>query len=289
VKSPKWTRLWRLHAALFGLTFATGAHAIQVEPPTDNSPATLCGIVETSAKQERLPIDFLTRLIWRESAFRTHAISPAGAIGVAQFMPGTASDRGLADPSDPATAIPASAKFLGELEGKFGNLGLAAAAYDAGSTVLANWLAGKGPMRAETQDYVLAITGHNAEEWRAAALPPSASSTPSETCLALIAKLQVASRPAEAMPIVSGLLAPWGVQISASFSKASALRTFASARHDYATVIGGISSFVLGSVLPSHGARPFYRVRLPAHTGSRSQKMCDRLRAAGGSCAVLRS
>jgi soluble lytic murein transglycosylase-like protein len=112
--------------------------------------------VETSAKQEGLPIDFLTRLIWRESAFRTHAISAAGAIGVAQFMPGTASDRGLADPFDPATAIPASAKLLAELEGKFGNLGFAAAAYDAGPTALSSWLAGKGAMRAETQDYVLA-------------------------------------------------------------------------------------------------------------------------------------
>ena len=53
-------------------------------------------------------------------------------MGVAQFMSGTASERGLADPFDPATAIPASAKLLAELARRFGNLGLSAAAYNAG-------------------------------------------------------------------------------------------------------------------------------------------------------------
>ena len=101
-------------------------------PETDNALATLCGIVESSAKAEGLPVGFFTRLIWRESAFRPNAVSPAGAQGVAQFMPGTASERGLADPFDPASAIPASAKLLAELELRFGNLGLAAAAYNAG-------------------------------------------------------------------------------------------------------------------------------------------------------------
>ena len=81
-------------------------------PATDNALATLCGIVESSAKAEGLPVGFFTKLIWRESSFRPTAISPAGAQGVAQFMPRTASERGLADPFDPASAIPASARFL---------------------------------------------------------------------------------------------------------------------------------------------------------------------------------
>ena len=80
-------------------------------PETDNAVATLCGIVETSAKVEGLPVGFFIKLIWRESAFRPNAISPAGAQGVAQFMPGTAAARGLADPFDPASAIPASANI----------------------------------------------------------------------------------------------------------------------------------------------------------------------------------
>ena len=160
-------------AALALLLGARGAYA-DAGPETDNALATLCGIVEASAKTEGLPVAFFTKLIWRESSFRPTAVSPAGAQGVAQFMPGTASERGLVDPFDPASAIPASAKFLGELKRRFGNLGLAAAAYNAGQTAVGNWLAGKGSLPFETQDYVLAITGRDAEDWRSEKPPVSA-------------------------------------------------------------------------------------------------------------------
>ncbi|MGH6797299.1 MAG: lytic transglycosylase domain-containing protein [Roseiarcus sp.] len=256
-------------------------------PETDNALATLCGIVEASAKAEGLPGDFFTKLIWRESSFRPTAVSPAGAQGMAQFMPQTASERGLVDPFDPASAIPASAKFLGELKRRFGNLGLAAAAYNAGETALAGWLADKGPLPFETQDYVLAITGHDVDEWRSEKPPADAAPDPGPSCLSLIATLRVTAPAASA--IVSGWFAPWGVQIAASFSKGSALRAFARARHDYASVIGDMSPFVLGSVLRSRGWRPFYRVRLPAQTGGEAKRLCDRIRAVGGACAVLRS
>ena len=160
--------------ALAALVFCLSgpAHA-DAGAEIDNALATLCGIVEASAKAEGLPADFFTKLIWRESSFRPNAVSPAGAQGVAQFMPGTASERGLIDPFDPASAIPASAKFLGELKRRFGNLGLAAAAYNAGETAVANWLANKGSLPFETQDYVLAVTGRDAEEWRSDK-PPTA-------------------------------------------------------------------------------------------------------------------
>jgi Transglycosylase SLT domain/SPOR domain len=260
----------------------------ETAPATDNALATLCGIVETSAREEGLPVNFFTRLIWRESSFRPGAVSPAGAQGVAQFMPGTANDRGLADPFDPATAIPASAKLIAELAQRFGNLGLAAAAYNAGPHALANWLAGEGDLPAETQDYVLAITGHDVGEWRGADPPSAAAPDPDQPCLASIAKLRVARGP-DASLAVSGLFAPWGVQISASFDKGAALRAFARAQHEYSSVIGGITPFVLGAVLRSRGWRPFYRVRLPAQTGAEAKKLCDRLQAAGGACAVLRS
>ena len=336
-------------AALALLLGARGAYA-DAGPETDNALATLCGIVESSAKTEGLPVAFFTKLIWRESAFRPTAVSPAGAQGVAQFMPGTASERGLVDPFDPASAIPASAKFLGELKRRFGNLGLAAAAYNAGQTAVGNWLAGKGSLPFETQDYVLAITGRDAEDWRsdkpavsspagaaspataspsmaprarlrrpdaatrcrcaclgaarvdftarrapcrrgaprrplaAPAAPAVADTDPS--CLSLIASLRTTTA---ASPVVSGWFAPWGVQIAASFSKGSALRAFARSRHDYASVIGDMQPFVLGSVLRSRGWRPFYRVRLPAQTGGEARRLCNRIRAVGGACAVLRS
>ena len=284
---PARTRVGAL-AAAFLLTQAAPALADGSAPATDNALATLCGIVETAAKDEGLPVNFFTRLIWRESAFQPDAVSPAGARGVAQFMPGTASERGLADPFDPATAIPASAQLIADLDRRFGNLGLAAAAYNAGANAVAGWLAGDGFLPIETQDYVFAITGHDVEEWRSPKPPSPAAPDPDRPCLASIETLRVARGPAGS-PVVSGLFAPWGVQISASFSKDSALRAFARAQHEYYGVIGDITPFVLGSVLRSRGFRPFYRVRLPAQTGAEAKKLCDRLQAAGGACAVLRS
>jgi len=274
-------------AALIVLTVSHTAVG-DAAPASDNAIVTLCGIVEAAAKAEGLPIGYFTRLIWRESAFQPNAISPVGAQGVAQFMPRTASERGLSDPFDPASAIPASAKFLAELAQRFGNLGLAAAAYNAGPNAVSDWLAGTGYMPIETQDYVLAITGHDIEEWRGEKPPASASPDPAELCLASIGKLRVERGP-QGSPVISGLFAPWGVQISASFSKDSALRAFERARHDYAGVIGGMTPFVLGSVLRSRGWRPFYRVRLPAQTGGEAKRLCDRIQAVGGACAVLRS
>jgi hypothetical protein len=255
-------------------------------PETDNAVATLCGIVDAAAKAEGLPADFFTKLIWRESSFRPNAVSPAGAQGVAQFMPGTASERGLIDPFDPASAIPASARFLNELKLRFGNLGLAAAAYNAGPTAVAHWLADKGSLPYETEDYLLAVTGHAADEWRSDKPPAEPAPDKSLSCLSLVATLRVT---APSSGVVSGWFAPWGVQIAASFSKGSALRAFARARHQYASVIGDMAPFVLGSVLRSRGWRPFYRVRLPAQTGGEARKLCDRIQAVGGACAVLRS
>jgi len=75
-----------------------------------------------------LPPEFLTRLIWQESRFDTHAISRAGAQGIAQFMLNTTQWVGLSDPFDAADAINKSAALLRDLRQQFGNLGLAAAA-----------------------------------------------------------------------------------------------------------------------------------------------------------------
>jgi hypothetical protein len=256
-------------------------------PESDNALATLCGIVESSAMAEGLPVGFFTRLIWRESAFKPTAVSPAGAQGVAQFMPRTASERGLADPFDPAAAIPESAKLIAELELRFGNLGLAAAAYNAGPTAVNNWLGDKGALPFETQDYVLAITGHSVEDWRGPTPPSSASPEPAAPCLSLVANLR--SGPPAASPVVSGLFAPWGVQVAGSFSKGAALAAFARDQARYASVIGGMDPFILGSALRNRGYRPFYRVRLPAQSRGEAQKICARLEAVGGACVVLRS
>src|SRR5437868_12062663 len=139
----------------------------------------LCRMIEGAAARHRLPVDFFTRLIWQESSFRTHVTSGAGAQGVAQFMPGTAAERRLGDPYDPEQAIPKSAELLADLRSRFGNLGLAAAAYNGGPARVEAWLAGRGGLPAETREYVSAITGRSAEDWaalaRGTALPDAAA------------------------------------------------------------------------------------------------------------------
>jgi hypothetical protein len=128
----------------------------------------LCDTLASSAQQSGLPVSFFANLIWQESRFVFHAVSPAGAQGIAQFMPSTAAAVGLTNPFDPLKALPASAHLLGGLFQRFGNLGLAAAAYNAGEARVNNWLSNKAGLPQETRNYVLAITGLPVEHWKAA-------------------------------------------------------------------------------------------------------------------------
>src|SRR6202008_4279844 len=106
-----------------------------------------CFLLEPAPLATDLPVEFFARVIWQESSFRPDAVGPVTrsgerAQGIAQFMPGTASERRLLDPFDPVQALPKSAEFPRELLDQFGNLGLAAAAYNAGPRRVQEWLAG---------------------------------------------------------------------------------------------------------------------------------------------------
>ena len=143
-------------------------------------------VIESSARQEALPAGFLEKLLTRESGFFPFAVSRAGAQGIAQFMPKTASGRALDDPFDAARAIPAAARYVADLRRRFGNLGLAAAAYNAGPRRVSDWLAGAGGLPAETVAYVRAITGREAIDWlspeqRATVATPSAGAAAETT------------------------------------------------------------------------------------------------------------
>jgi hypothetical protein len=126
----------------------------------------VCRTLAAAAETHQLPVPFFIRLIWQESRFDPGAISPVGAQGVAQFMPETAAAMGLKNPFDPLEALRFSARLLRELLGQFGNLGLAAAAYNAGPQRIAEWLEKRGKLPEETRNYVQSITGHAAERWR---------------------------------------------------------------------------------------------------------------------------
>jgi len=131
-------------------------------PPTTNA---FCQALKEAAEASEIPVAFFARLIWQESGFRRNEVSHAGAQGVAQFMPQTAAEIGLDDPFDPLKALPASARLLRKLRDDFGNLGLAAAAYNAGSGRIQKWLARQGDLPQETRNYVRIITGTKAEDW----------------------------------------------------------------------------------------------------------------------------
>jgi hypothetical protein len=126
----------------------------------------VCAALADAAVDNNLPTPFLIRLIWQESGFKQNAISPVGAQGVAQFMPETAAKMKLVDPFNPLDAVRASAQLLRELFQQFGNLGFAAAAYNAGPKRVQDWLARKGKLPEETRNYVQRITGMSAEQWK---------------------------------------------------------------------------------------------------------------------------
>lgn len=274
----------RLLGVCCGLVFCTAA--VLAAPRTESVEQALCRLIEDSARSHDIPSDYLTRLIWQESSFRANVISSAGAQGIAQFMPGTAKERGLLDPFDPEQAIPKAAELIAELTARFGNRGLAAAAYNGGSARVAGWLAAERGLPPETRQYVYRVTGQSAEEWAAARFrneSPGAES--SLSCLEVTASLR---RPG-VDGVADGPLAPWGVQLAGNFSKDRALRSYARASRAYATVIDDLQPMVIGTRLRSRGTRTFYRVRVPAASRAIADRTCGRIRSLGGSCIVLPS
>jgi len=249
---------------------------------------TVCTLIESSAREHGLPVGYFTRLIWRESSFRPHVVSPKGAQGIAQFMPGTAADRGLADPFDPRQAIPASAALLRDLKGRFGNLGLAAAAYNAGPQRVTDWIAGTGYMPLETEDYVLAITGVSVEAWaQAGRVPDERTEKKPETCREFAGRM--AARVALAPPVRQANWEPWGVQIAGNFSQARAVAAFERLKRRHAEVLDGLDPLLLRKRNLSRGTRSMIYVRLPAPTRAEAGSLCRKLQARGASCIVLKN
>ena len=108
------------------------------------------------AQQEGVPTDLFLRLVNRESSFRPNAVSEAGAMGLAQLMPGTARDLGV-DPNDPVQNLTGGARYLRQQLDAFGTPELALAAYNAGPGNVRKY--GGIPPFKETQNYVSTILG----------------------------------------------------------------------------------------------------------------------------------
>src|SRR5215472_350878 len=267
-------------------------------PPAPGSSESICLMIEAAARSHGLPVDFFARIIWQESRFQPDAVGPVTrsgerAQGIAQFMPGTAAERRLLDPFNPVEALPKSAEFLAELRRQFGNLGLAAAAYNAGPQRLRDFLSGARTLPAQTRNYVLAVTGRPVEDWKGG----SGTGTPSEqpavsSCGDLVALLKQAPNPfvdelQQRIDVTAA--SPWGVELSAGFSRDRVLATYAGLVQRYGGILSGHDPTIMAGVLRSRGTRPFYQVRVGAQTRDIANALCTRIKGAGGACSVLRN
>jgi hypothetical protein len=256
-------------------------------PQTPSQPVsadTICGALAAAAAQNDLPTDFFVQLIWQESRFNPAAVSRAGAQGVAQFMPATANWRGLSNPFDPLEAIAQSAKLLRDLRGEFGNLGLAAAAYNAGSGRVRDWLAGRRALPGETRAYVRIVTGYAPEQWRGASAGlgemQSQKSVPCREIAALVARISPpASKPT---PV-------WGVELVGGPTDETALAAYRRLEQKYASILGGRQTYVVHHGL-GRGSMGWAHVHVGADDRPSAQKLCADLRGAGVSyCEVQRA
>ncbi|WP_407175166.1 lytic transglycosylase domain-containing protein [Bradyrhizobium sp. STM 3562] len=259
------------------------------ERPEQNAPSSapgLCEVLATAATANDLPVDFFTRLIWQESRFKPDAISPKGAQGIAQFMPTTAKSSGLENPFDPLEAIAKSGELLAGLRREFGNLGLAAAAYNAGSGRVHDWLGGGRPLPQETRAYVRFVTGRSVEEWASGQTNPVAMASVEVVPCNLATSILIAPKGDASSPRPE-TIKPWGVEVVGAPTPAKALARYREWKPKYTAIIADREPHVVvRGILGEMGAA---RVRIGEDTQVAAKKLCAALMAAGAYCDVLRN
>ena len=273
---------------IFALLLCSHSRAA-VTPETDKTAyaVEVCALLSFHARRNSLPVDFFTRLIWKESIFDAQAVSPVGAKGIAQFMPGTAKLRGLKNSFDHREALAAAADYLAFLTEKFGNLGLAAAAYNFGEDGTRAWLDNRRTLPAETEDYVLAITGHAVADWR---VPNTTldipglggSGTFTENCAKLVLRDMLPPTPRTQRSPTK----PWGVVIAGGFSEARTLASFERVKSRYAALLNDELPMVVRTRNLSRGRKLLVRVMIGRNSRQEAEALCARLRAQNGACIV---
>ncbi len=145
-----------------GTSFATALQAASAS--TAGGGSQYGTLIEQAAARNGVDPAVLHGLIQQESGFDPSAQSSAGAMGLTQLMPGTASSLGVANPLDPAESIEGGARYLAQQLSRFGgNTADALAAYNAGPGAVEQY--GGVPPYAETQSYVQKVLGY-AESYR---------------------------------------------------------------------------------------------------------------------------
>ena len=138
-------------------TGAGGADGERAGGLPDFVPQRFAPAINAAAQRWSVSAVLLSAQLYAESGFNPFATSPAGAQGIAQFMPGTARGMGLDDPFDPEQAIDAQAHLMRDLLRRFATVPLALAAYNAGPAPVS--ACGCVPAFPETRGYVARILG----------------------------------------------------------------------------------------------------------------------------------
>jgi hypothetical protein len=252
--------------------------------------ARICEAAENQSKVNGIDPSFFVRLLWRESLFDPNVVSDKGAQGIAQFMPGTAAMRGLSNPFDPMAAVAASATYLAELKKTFGNLGLAAAAYNSGEARTQDWLSAKGSIPAETRDYVNFITGHGIEDWKSPSADlsiPSIGAKPlfTDNCVALAMQKTAL----DGAHIDSAPRSPWGAVIAVNFSEQRAVAQFRRLRLRFPNELAGREPMISRKRNLSRGRTMMTWVMLGEQTVQAAQQTCSKLNVADAPCIVRKN
>ena len=168
----------------------------------------------------------------------------------------------------------------------YGNLGLAAAAYNAGENRVSRWLSSGGFLPLETENYVLDIMGAPADNFADAAhvatiQPLDPKMKFGEACR----KLPVLESAVIAMATIN--VKPWGIQVAGNFRRTVAIRQWQLKGHyrallaDYEPVVSRVRSPL--------GRRGIYAVRIGVDDRANANIICQQLRGAGGACIVVRN
>ncbi|MET2832723.1 lytic transglycosylase domain-containing protein [Mesorhizobium shangrilense] len=279
--------LWATLVLLCGLTWST---VVRADPPQSAKQRLIdkvCNLIEAYADQNGLPRDFFARLIWKESRFDPNAVSPVGAEGIAQFMPGTAKMRGLADSFDITQAIPASAKYLAEMKTTYGNLGLAAAAYNAGENRVSRWLSSGGFLPMETESYVFDIMGEPVDKFTDTSYAGTSQPLDAKVSFAVACR-RLPSIMSTTVAMASINVMPWGVQVAGNFRRSAALNQWLRVRSRFPALLASHDP-VVSRVRTPIGRRGIYAVRIGADTRANADIICQKLHSVGGSCLVMRN
>lgn len=158
----------RAGGSIFAGLELEGPASTSVAPPTETTPPAgpldvrilaaeqpYADAVGQAAGRHGLDPKLLHALVVVESAYRPAAVSPVGAAGLTQLMPGTAAELGVVDRMDPLANLQGGAAYLAQQVVRFGDLRLALAAYNAGPGRVARL--GRVPAIPETQAYVAAV------------------------------------------------------------------------------------------------------------------------------------